>query len=94
MVDLNSDRATARVPIAAEPDAIWYNSAAACLYVAIGKPGVVEVVDGRTLSVVQEVTTEQGAHTTAFDVQRQRLYVFLPQRCQAAVYVETSSASI
>jgi hypothetical protein len=59
--------------------------------VAIGKPGVVDVIDGRELSVVQNVVTEEGAHTTAFDSQRNRLYVFLPQSCQAAVYEEIST---
>jgi len=38
----------------------------------------------------EQVTTEQGAHTTAFDARRQRLYVFLPISCRAAVYEEIS----
>jgi hypothetical protein len=36
----------------------------------------------------ERVTTEQGAHTTAFDATRQLLYVFLPGSCRAAVYEE------
>jgi DNA-binding beta-propeller fold protein YncE len=90
VLDLASDRELGRVPIAGEPDAIWYSSATDCLYVAIGQPGVVDVVDGRTLAVVEEVTTEEGAHTTAFDPQRQRLYVFLPRRGAAVVYEEAA----
>ena len=74
--------------MAGEPDAIWYSSAADRLYVAIGDPGVIDVLEVRTLSVVEQVTSEQGAHTTAFDSRRQRLYVFLPKTCQAAVYEE------
>jgi len=87
-LDLTTDRELGRVQIAGEPDAIWYSAAADRLYVAIGEPGVIDVVDGRALAVVDQVTTEQGAHTTAFDAQRGRLYVFLPKLCQAAIYEE------
>jgi DNA-binding beta-propeller fold protein YncE len=86
------DRATgqqqSRVPIAGEPDAIWFNERRQRLYVAIGNPGVVDVIDGMTPGVVEQIDTEAGAHTTAFDPLRQRLYVFLPRRCAAAVYEE------
>ena len=58
------------------------------LYVAIGKPGVIDVVDTATLSVVEQMRTEEGAHTTAFDPARERLYVFLPHSCRAAIYAE------
>jgi DNA-binding beta-propeller fold protein YncE len=77
-----------RVPIAGPPDVLWYNPARSLLYVAIGSPGIVRVIDTRSMAVTQEVVTEDGAHTLTLDVQRQRLYVFLPQSCQAAVYVE------
>ena len=40
--------------------------------------------------MVEQVPTEEGAHTTAFDQLRQRLYVFLPRICRVAVYVEES----
>lgn len=93
VLDLTTDREIARVPITGEPDAVWYGSTADAVYVAIGNPGVVDVLDANALSIVQQVTTEAGAHTTAFDSQRGRLYVFLPGRCQAAVYEETSSSS-
>jgi len=90
-LDLASDRELGRVPIAGEPDAIWYGSATERLYVAIGRPGVIDVVDGHALEVIEQVTTEEGAHTTAFDNQRQWLYVFLPQRCEAVIYEEAAS---
>src|SRR6266487_4082706 len=90
MVDLATDRKIADVSIAGEPDAIWYSSATDRLYVAIGDPGLVQVIDGNTLSVVDELKTEKGAHTTAFDGQRSRLYVFLPISCQALVCAEKS----
>lgn len=89
VLDRVTGQEQARVPIAGEPDAIWYNAQRRRLYVAIGNPGVVDVVDGETLRVNEQVVTEAGAHTTAFDPVRQRLYVFLPRRCAAAVYGET-----
>jgi DNA-binding beta-propeller fold protein YncE len=88
VLDLTSDREVGRLTIAGEPDAIWYSSVAERLYVAIGRPGVIDVVAGSTLEVVEEVTTQEGAHTTAFDGGRQRLYVFLPRTCEALVYEE------
>ena len=93
-VDLASDRELGRVPIAGEPDAIWFSSATERLYAAIGQPGVIDVVDGRALAVVEQLTTQEGAHTTAFDNQRQRLYVFLPRRCEAVVYEEAASSPV
>jgi DNA-binding beta-propeller fold protein YncE len=91
-LDLTTDREIGRVQLAGEPDAVWYSSASNALYVAIGNPGVVDVIDTRTLTVVQRVTTAEGAHTTAFDSTRQRLYVFLPANAQAAVFDEASSS--
>lgn len=88
-LDLDTGREIASVPIPGEPDAIWYNPDRARLYVAIGRPGIVEVVDTAAMTVAQEVATETGAHTTAFDRVRQRLYVFLPRSGRAAVYMET-----
>jgi hypothetical protein len=40
------------------------------------------------MTVEQHLPTEQGAHTTAFDAQRQRLYAFLPS-CRVVVYEES-----
>jgi DNA-binding beta-propeller fold protein YncE len=87
-VDLKTGRELACVAIAGEPDAIWYNPARSYLYVAVGKPGVLDVIDTREMQLAQELPTEGGAHTTAFDRPRQLLYVFLPGSCQAAVYEE------
>jgi DNA-binding beta-propeller fold protein YncE len=89
VLDLTIDREVARIPIAGEPDATWYNSTADRLYVAIGHPGTLDVIDGRSMSVVEHVLTDEGAHTTAFDGLRQRLYVFLPRPCESAVYDDT-----
>jgi DNA-binding beta-propeller fold protein YncE len=87
-LDLETGHEMAGVAIAGEPDAIWHNPTRSRLYVAIGRPGVVDVIDTRVMAVAQEVATETGAHTTAFDRLRQLLYVFLPDSCRAAVYRE------
>jgi DNA-binding beta-propeller fold protein YncE len=86
VVDLTRDEEVESVSIGGEPDAIWFNAARQRLYVAIGQPGVIDVVDCRRMVVDERVTTEEGAHTTAFDARRQVLYVFLPRSCRAAVY--------
>jgi DNA-binding beta-propeller fold protein YncE len=93
VLDLITDREIARIPIAGEPDAIWFSSAMDSLYVAIGNPGVVDAVDTRALAVAQQVNTGKGAHTTAFDSQRGRLYVFLPATAEAAVFVEAGPSA-
>jgi DNA-binding beta-propeller fold protein YncE len=87
-IDLESGREVGRVAIAGEPDAIWFNPARKALYVAIGKRGLVQVVDTEKMDVSESIPTGEGAHTTAFDRQRQRVYVFLPETCSAAVYEE------
>lgn len=88
VLDLHKDREEGTVPIAGVPDAIWYNRRRERLYVAIGDPGVVDVVNTATLFVDQQVATEKGAHTTAYDDKRQLLYIFLPQATRADVYAE------
>ena len=86
-LDTTSGSELARVPIAGAPDAIWYNHRRSRLYVAIPDPGVIDVVNTQTMTVEEQVQTEAGAHTTAFDARRQRLYAFLPS-CRVAVYEE------
>lgn len=89
MLDLSTGRETASVSIAGQPDAIWHNRQRRLLYVAIGNPGLVDVIDTVAMRPCEQVMTEEGAHTTAFDCVRQRLVVFLPRTCRAAIYQET-----
>ncbi len=88
VLDVATGRELASVDIAGEPDVIWHSSRCARLYVAIGRPGVIDVIDTQGLTRVEQITTEEGAHTTAFDRARHRLYVFLPRSCSATVYEE------
>jgi DNA-binding beta-propeller fold protein YncE len=75
--------------IAGVPDVIFFNAALEHLYVAIGDPGVIEVFDTRSMRRIETVSTEKGAHTLAFDAERNKVYAFLPQTHKAAVYVDT-----
>jgi DNA-binding beta-propeller fold protein YncE len=93
-LDLALGREQGRVPIAGPPDAIWHNHQLGRLYVAIAHlgildeaPGVINVVNMHSMTVEEQIPTEAGAHTTAYDALRQRLYVFLPS-CRVAVYEE------
>jgi DNA-binding beta-propeller fold protein YncE len=90
-VDTSTGSELAQVPIAGTPDAIWHNHRLSRLYVAIQDPGVIDVVNTETMTVEEQIQTEGGTHTTAFDVRRQRLYVFLPS-CRVALYEECEGA--
>ncbi len=85
-LDLRSGHEVESVPITGPPDAIWYNSERRLLYVAIGTPGLVEVIDTTAMVTRGQVVTEIGAHTMAFDRSRQQLAVFLPATCRVALY--------
>ena len=89
VLDIKKGGKIGSVSIAGEPDVIWYNPNKSRLYCAIGKPGVINVIDTRTITLVEEVHTEEDTHTFAFDSNRQQLYAFLPHSCRAAVYKET-----
>jgi DNA-binding beta-propeller fold protein YncE len=89
VLDLARDQEVASLPIGGEPDAIWFNEQRQHLYIAIGQPGLIDVVDCQRMAIAERLTTEDGAHTTAFDAPRQLLYVFLPRSHRAAVYQET-----
>jgi DNA-binding beta-propeller fold protein YncE len=58
------------------------------LYVAVGDPGVVDVFDTDTLSRLETVATEKGAHTLAFDARRNKIYAFAPQTHCALVFAD------
>jgi hypothetical protein len=74
------------IEIAGVPDVVLFNARRQRLYVAIGDPGVIEVMETTPLGRRQVVATEPGAHTAAFAPATDTLYVFLPQTHRAAVY--------
>lgn len=85
-LDLNCEQETASVEIAGGPDAIWFNEATDQVYVAIGEPGLIQVVDAKKMAVIQTFETGFGTRTTAFDTRRQELFVFRPSTCSALAY--------
>ncbi len=70
------------------PDVIFFNAALQRLYIAIGDPGVIDVIDTGAMTRLQTVSTEKGAHTIAWDAERNKVYAFLPQSHRAAVYAD------
>jgi len=74
------------VDIVGVPDVVFFNPKRQRLYVAIGDPGVIEVLETTPLCRREVVATERGAHTLAFDPSSETLYAFLPETHGAAVY--------
>lgn len=70
------------------PDVIFFSPALKHLYVAVGDPGVIDVFDTETLTRLETVPTEKGAHTLAFDAARNKVYAFLPQTQRAQVFAD------
>ncbi len=85
-LDAHSGTLLSDVALSGAPDVIFFQAALGRLYVAIGDPGVIDVVDTRQMKIVETVKTEAGAHTIALDVSRSRVYAFLPETHRAAMY--------
>jgi DNA-binding beta-propeller fold protein YncE len=83
-----SGKVLGEAKLSGKPDVIFYNPALKHLYVAVGDPGVIDVFDTDTLKRLEVVLTGKGAHTTAFDPGRNKLYAFLPQDHSAQVFVD------
>jgi DNA-binding beta-propeller fold protein YncE len=89
-IDAASGRVLGDVPLSGAPDVIFLHPKSGHLYVAIGDPGVIDVIDIGTMRREEVVPTEAGAHTLALDRKRDKVYAFLPQSHRAAVFVETA----
>ena len=89
-LDPRSGRVKGSLALSGAPDVIFLDAGAARLYVAIGDPGVIDVVDVERWKQVETVATERGAHTLALDDSTHRVYSFLPASHRAAVYQGTS----
>lgn len=68
------------------PDVVFLSRSLARLYVAIGDPGVIDVIDVGAWRTVEVVPTGLGAHTIAYDPASNRVYAFLPQTHRAMVF--------
>ncbi|HEX9354165.1 MAG TPA: hypothetical protein VF933_10175 [Streptosporangiaceae bacterium] len=76
------------VPLPGAPDVVMHDPGLRHLYIAIGNPGAVCVVDSDRLQLVETVPAERGAHTLGIDPHRHAVYVFLPASGGAAVYLD------
>ncbi len=85
-VDLDSGNVSHASALSGSPDVIFYNSVLHHLYVTIGDPGVIEVFDTNTLSLIQTVKTEPGTHTISFNPDTNKVYAFTPETHRASVY--------
>jgi DNA-binding beta-propeller fold protein YncE len=90
LVALNRDSGAllGSVTLPGEPDVVMHDPALARLYVAIGSPGVVSVIDEQRLETLEEVQTQFGAHTIGWNPDTRTLYAFLPSSGGAAVFAE------
>lgn len=88
-MDIRNENEISSITIDGEPDVIWYNQHKNLLYCAIGNPGLIEVIDTRKFVSREKIKIEEGAHTFAFNLNKQTLYSFLPQSCRVAVFAET-----
>ena len=85
-VEIRSGHVLSMADISGVPDVIFYNPVLQHLYIAIGDPGVIDVFDTQTMSRLETMMTEHGAHTLAFDEKQQKVYAFLPETHRAVVY--------
>jgi len=76
------------VGLSGVPDVIFFNAVLKKLYVAVGDPGVIDVFETTMMTRVEVVPTERGAHTIAFDAERNKVITFLPQTHRAMVFAD------
>jgi DNA-binding beta-propeller fold protein YncE len=87
-VEAASGRVLAEVPLSGVPDVVFLNLQSRRLYVAVGDPGVIDVIDIDAMHRTEVTPTERGAHTFALDRKRSRVYAFLPESHRAAVFAD------
>jgi len=85
-IDARSGVVLGLLDLSGPPDVVFLSQSLAHLYVAIGDPGVIDVVDIGAWKTCETVPTGRGAHTIALDHESNRVYAFLPQTHQASVF--------
>lgn len=88
-LDAFSGKILLETDLSGTPDVIFFNAALKHLYVAVGDPGVVELFETDSVQRIDTISTEKGAHTLGFDSVQNKVYAFLPESHQAAVYLDT-----
>lgn len=85
-IDSGSGAIQGTLELSGVPDVIFLDRSLQHLYVAVGDPGVIDVIDTAAWRRLETVPTERGAHTLALDESAHRVYAFLPETHRAAVY--------
>jgi DNA-binding beta-propeller fold protein YncE len=86
--EATTGRVLNRLPISGVPDVVCFHPARQRLYIAVGDPGVIDVIDTAAMARVETVSSERGGKTMALDAAHDKLYVFLPESHRAAVFVD------
>jgi DNA-binding beta-propeller fold protein YncE len=89
-IDAATGDVLADVALSGAPDVIFLHPQSGHLYVAVGDPGVIDVIDIGAMRRKEVVTTEAGAHTLALNRKRNKVYAFLPQSQRAAVFIDAA----
>lgn len=87
-VDIESRKVSKMADLAGPPDVIFYNPNLDHLYIAIGDPGIIQVFDTSHMKQTENVKTEEGTHTIAFDQETDKVYAFMPETRRASVYLD------
>jgi DNA-binding beta-propeller fold protein YncE len=87
-LDPRTGEVLSTLELSGAPDVVCYNPSLSRLYVAIGDTGVIDVFDTNGLYRLATIPAERGAHTIALDMERKKLYAFLPTSNRAFVYQE------
>jgi DNA-binding beta-propeller fold protein YncE len=87
-IDPDSGKTVGDVGLSGAPDVIFLHRPSHRLHVAVGEPGVINVINVETMRREEVVSTEPGAHTLALDRKRNKVYAFLPNSHRAAVLHE------
>ena len=85
-MSVDSGEVVKTVDLSGVPDVVFLNVNLQHVYVAVGDPGVIDVIDAENCRRMATVKTEPGAHTIGFDAARNTVFAFLPQSHSAAVY--------
>lgn len=85
-VDARSGKTLGQHTLSGAPDVVFFDRVHERLYVAVGDPGIIDVLDTKSMKKLGSVSTENGAHTFALAPAGNEVYVFLPASHHAANY--------
>jgi YVTN family beta-propeller protein len=85
-IDTASGDCAGRLELSGGPDVVFLDRDRSRLYVAIGDPGVIDVIDIAGWKRDEVVPTEPGAHTIALDLSSYRVFAFCPATHRALIF--------